>query len=150
MLTPSTVGGLKQSLKCVMRCGPHRQCPGYVVVSVTEQAYQHLIPLNTLEQLSQFQFWTIFFLSLTSSLVHIKNCFSWSILGAISVGYRRSCNCVQCGDESRGAICCRAPKCVFSLAGVINNWYTKWKSEEKVHGSNLLPSTLSSNIDQNL
>ena len=40
-------------------------------LSVTEQAYQHLISLNTLE-LPQFQFWTIFFLSLTSGLVHIK------------------------------------------------------------------------------
>ena len=52
--------------------GTTHQCPGYVVVSITEQAYQHLIPLNTLEELSQFQFWTIFFLSLTSGLVHIK------------------------------------------------------------------------------
>ena len=41
-----------------------------------KQAYQHLIPLNTLEELSQFQFWTIFFLSLISGLVHIKKlCF---------------------------------------------------------------------------
>ena len=47
------------------------QYPGYVVVSVTEQAYQHLIPLNTLEKLSQFHLWNIFFQSLTSSLVHI-------------------------------------------------------------------------------
>ena len=54
MLTPTTVGGLKQSLKCVMRWGLHHQCPGYVVVSVTEQAYQHLILLNTLEELSHF------------------------------------------------------------------------------------------------
>ena len=54
MLTLTTVGGLKQSLKCVMRWGLHHQCPGYAVVSVTEQAYQHLIPLNTLEELSHF------------------------------------------------------------------------------------------------
>ena len=33
---------------------------------------------------------------------------------------------------------------VSSLSGEINNWYTKWKSEEKDHGSNSLPSTLSS------
>ena len=33
-----------------------------------------------------------------------KKCFSRSI-GTISDGNRRSCNCVQCGDESRGAIC---------------------------------------------
>ena len=61
--------------KCVMRWGLHHQCPGYVVVSITEQAYLHLIPLNTLGELSQFQFWTIFFLSLTSGLVHIKTAF---------------------------------------------------------------------------
>ena len=36
---------------------------------------------------------------------HKKNCFSRSILGTISVGNRRSCNCVQCDDESGGAIC---------------------------------------------
>ena len=36
--------------------------------------------------------------------------FSRSILGTISVGNRKSCNCVQCGDESGGAICCGAPK----------------------------------------
>ena len=36
-----------------------------------------------------------------------------------------------------------------SLSGEIHNWYTKWKSEEKDHGSNSLPSTLSS-IDQHL
>ena len=40
MLTPTTVGGLKLSLKCVMRWALHHQCPGYVVVSGTEQAYQ--------------------------------------------------------------------------------------------------------------
>ena len=33
-----------------------------------------------------------------------------------------------------------------SLSGEIHNWYTKWKSEEKDHGSNLLPSTLSSTL----
>ena len=114
MLTPTTVGGLKQSLKCVMRWELHNQCPGYVVVSVTEQAYQHLIPLNNLEELSQFQFWTIFFQNLTRGLFHIKNCFSWSILGTISIGNRRSCNCVQCGDQSGRTISCRPPKCVFS------------------------------------
>ena len=32
---------------------------------------------------------------------------------------------------------------VYSLSGEIHNWYTKWKSEEKEHGSNSLPSTLS-------
>ena len=58
--------------KMCMWCGLHHQCPGHVVVSVTEQAYQHLIPMNTLEELSQFQFWTILFLSLTSGLIHIK------------------------------------------------------------------------------
>ena len=46
MLTPTTVGGLKQSLKCVMRWGLHHQCPWYVVVNVTEQTYQHLIPFG--------------------------------------------------------------------------------------------------------
>ena len=51
---------------------------------------------------------------LTSDLVYIKNCFSRSILGTISVGGRRSCNCGQCGDGSEGAICCRPSKCVFS------------------------------------
>ena len=102
-LAPITVGGLKQSLKCVMRWGLHYICTGYVVVSITTQAYQHLIPLNTLEELSQFQFWTIFFLSLTSSLVHIKKLHFKSILGTISVGNRRSCNCVLCGDESGGS-----------------------------------------------
>ena len=72
MLTPTTVGGLKQSLKCIMRWELYHQCPGNVVVCVTELAYQSLIPLNALVELSQFQFWTIFFLSLTSGLVHIK------------------------------------------------------------------------------
>ena len=51
-----TVGGLKQYLKYIMRWELQHQCPGYVVISITEQAYQHLIPLNTLEELSQFQF----------------------------------------------------------------------------------------------
>ena len=31
MLTPTTVGGLKQFLKCVMRWGLHHQSAGYVV-----------------------------------------------------------------------------------------------------------------------
>ena len=35
---------------------------------------------------------------------------------------------------------------VSSLSGEIHNWYTKWKSEEKEHGSNSLPSTLSSTL----
>ena len=35
---------------------------------------------------------------------------------------------------------------VSSLSGVIQNWYTKWKSEEKDHGLNSLPSTLSSTL----
>ena len=35
---------------------------------------------------------------------------------------------------------------VSSLSGEIHNWYTKWKSEEKDHGSNSLPSTLSSTL----
>ena len=35
---------------------------------------------------------------------------------------------------------------VSSLSGEIHNWYTKWKSEEKDHGSNSLPSTFSSTL----
>ena len=35
---------------------------------------------------------------------------------------------------------------VSSLSGEIHYWYTKWKSEEKEHGSNSLPSTLSSTL----
>ena len=35
---------------------------------------------------------------------------------------------------------------MFSLSGEIHNWYIKWKSEEKGHGSNSLPSTLSSTL----
>ena len=31
-----------------------------------------------------------------------------------------------------------------SLSDEVHNWYTKWKSEEKDHGSNSLPSTFSS------
>ena len=128
-----------------MRWGLHHQCSGYVAISVTEQPYQHLISLNTLEELSQFQIWTIFFLNLTSGLDHIKNCFSRSILGAISVGNRGSCNCVQCGDEGGGAICCRPPKCVLS----------QWWDPQLVHQVeiwrerswlNSLPSTLSSTL----
>ena len=38
---------------------------------------------------------------------------------------------------------------VSSRSGEIHNWYTKWKSEEKDHGSNSLPSILL-NIDQNI
>ena len=45
---------------------------------------------------------------------HKKNCFSRSILGTISVGNRRSCNCVLCGDEGGGTICCRPLKYIFS------------------------------------
>ena len=37
------------------------------------QTYQSLISLNTTKELSQFQFWTIFSLRLTSGLVHTKN-----------------------------------------------------------------------------
>ena len=33
---------------------------------------------------------------------------------------------------------------VSSFSGEIHNWYTKWKSEEKDHGSNSLLSTYSS------
>ena len=144
MLTPTTVGCLKLSLKCVMRWGLHHQCPGYVVVSVTEQAYQHLTPLNTLEELSHFHLD-----HLLSELdkwfsSHKKPCFSRSILGTISVGNRRSCNCVQCGDESGVAICYRPPN-VSSLCGEIHNWYTKWKFD-----SNSLPSTLSSTLTKSL
>ena len=95
--------------------------------------------------------WTIFFLSMTSGLIHIKkNCFSRSILGTISVGNRRSCNCVQCDDESvqcddeNGRLYAVDLPNVSSLSGEICNWYNKWKYEEKDHGSNSLPSTLSS------
>ena len=42
-----------------------------------------------------------------------KDCFSRSILGTIRL-VNRSCNCVQCGDESGGAISYRLPKCGFS------------------------------------
>ena len=35
---------------------------------------------------------------------------------------------------------------VPSLSGEVHNWYTKWKYEEKDHGSNSLPSTLSSTL----
>ena len=35
---------------------------------------------------------------------------------------------------------------VSSLSGEIYNWFTKWKSEEKYHGSNSLPSTLTSTL----
>ena len=35
---------------------------------------------------------------------------------------------------------------VSCLSGEIHNWYTKWKSEEKDHGSTSLPSTLSSTL----
>ena len=53
----------------------HHQCPGYVVVSVTEQAYQHPLSLNTLEEPSLFQFWTILFLSLRMFSSHQKTAF---------------------------------------------------------------------------
>ena len=46
--------------------------PRICVVSVTEQAYQHLIPMNTLEELSQFLFWTIFFPSFNRFSSHQK------------------------------------------------------------------------------
>ena len=39
------------------------------------------------------------------------------------------------------------PLLLFSApSGEIHNWYTRWKSEEKNHGSNSLPSTLSSTL----
>ena len=70
-------------------------------------------------------------MSLTSSSVHIKNCFSRSIFGTISVGNRRCCNCVQCGDEGEGAISCRPPKCVFSQWWV-HNWYNNGNLKRKI------------------
>ena len=36
--------------------GLYHHYSGYVVVSATEQAYQHVIPLNSIEELSQFNF----------------------------------------------------------------------------------------------
>ena len=113
MLTPTTVGGLKQSLKCIMSWELYHQCPGNVVVCVTELAYQYLIPLNALVELSQFQFWTIFFLSLTSGLVHIKKLLFKVYTWYHQCWWRRSCNCVQCDYESGRAICSRPPKCFF-------------------------------------
>ena len=146
MLTPTIVGGLKQSLKYVMRWELLHQCPGHVVVSVTEQAYQHLIPLNTLKELSQFQFWTTFFLSLTSSLVQIKK-----LLFKVYTWYHQVLVTEDLATVSsvemkvRELYAIDLPN-VSSLSGEIHNWYTKWKSEENDHGSNLLPPTLSSTL----
>ena len=137
---------MKQSLKCVMRWGPHHQCPGYVVVSITEQASQHLIPLNILEELTQFQFWTIFFLSLTSGLVHINPppCFSWSILGTSVLVTEDLVTVSSVVMKVEMLYAVDLPN-VSSLSGEIHNWYTK-KNKEKHHGSNSLPSTLSSTL----
>ena len=49
---------------------------------------------------------------------HKKNCFSRSIFGTISVGNRRSCNCVQCDDENGRLYAVDLPN-VSSLSGKI-------------------------------
>ena len=72
MLTPTTVDGLKQSMKCVGKWGSYHLCPEYVVISITEPTHQHLILLNILEEISQFPYWTTFLQNLTGSLVHTK------------------------------------------------------------------------------
>ena len=95
MLTPTTVSGLKQSVKYVMRWGLHHQCPGYVIVNITEQACQHLIPLNTFDEYHSSNFGP-------SSFWVWKTAFQGLNLVPLSIGNRRSCNCVQCGDESGG------------------------------------------------
>ena len=147
-MTPTTVGGLKQSLKCVMRWGLHHQFPGYVVISVTEQAYQHLIPLNTLQELSQLQCWTIFFQSLTSGLVPIKRLlftvYTWHHQLLVTEDLATVSSVVM----KVGELCAVDLPNMSSLSGEIHNWYTKWKSEEKDHGSNSLLSTLSSTLSR--
>ena len=45
-----------------------------------------------------------------------------------------------------GELCAVDLPNVSSLSGEIHNWYAKWKSEETDHGSNSLPSTLSSTL----
>ena len=130
MLTPTTVGGLKQSLKCVMRWGLHHQCPGFVVVSVTEQAYQHLIPLNTLEI-------TVPILDhLRSELdkrfsSHQKTAFQGQNL-VPSVLVTEDLATVSSVVMKVGELYAADLPNISSLSGEIHNWYTKWKSEEKI------------------
>ena len=146
MLTPTTAGGLKQSLKCVMRWGLHHQSAGYVVVSVTEQAYQHL-------NLSEYFRRTItvpIFYHLLSELdkqfsSHEKAAFQGLYL-VPSVLVAEDLATVSSVVMKVGELYAVDLPNVSSLSGEIHNWYTKWKSEAKEHGSNSLPSTLSSTL----
>ena len=117
-----------------------------MVISITEQAYQHLIPLNTLEELSQFHFWAIFFLSLTSGLVHIKKTCCLSLYLVPSVLATEALATVSSVVMKVGELYAVDLPNVSSHSGEIHNWYTKWKSEEKDRDSNSLLSTLSSTL----
>ena len=120
-----------------------------MVVSVTEQAYQHLIPLNTLEELSQFTFLDHLLSELDKWFSsHQKTAFQglYLILSVlVTEDLATVSSVVMKVGELYGVDLPNMP----SLSCVIHNWYTKWKSEEKHHGSNSLPSTIL-NIDQNL
>ena len=123
MLTPTTVGGLKQSLKCVMRWGLHHQCP---VVSVTEKAYQHLIPDKRFSSHPKTAFLGLYLVPsvlVTEDLATVS-----SVVMKVGELYA-----VDLPNMS-------------SVSGEVHNWYIKWKSEEKDHSLNLFPSTLSSTL----
>ena len=89
------------------------------------------------EELSHFQYWTIFFLSLTSGLVHIKNAFQGLYL-VPSVLVTEDLATVSSVVMKVGELYAVALPNVSSLSSPIHNRYTKRKSKEKDHGSNLL------------
>ena len=115
-------------------CNEGRQCHRASIPAPNLSEY--------LEELSQFQFWTIF-LNLTSGLVHIKKLLFMvhlvppvlvtEVLATVSsVVIKVACNCVQHGDdESGGAICYGPPKCVFSH-GDIHNCYPSGNLKRKI------------------
>ena len=98
--------------------------------------------MNTLKELLQFQFWTIFFLSLTSGLVHIKK----KTALVLSVLVTEDLATVSSVLMKVGEQCAVDLPNVSSLSGDIHNWYTKWKFDEKDYSSNSLLSTLSSTL----
>ena len=133
MLTPITVGGLKQSLKCVMRWGPHHQCPGYVVVSVTRASIPASNP-------SEYFRRTIIVSSLDHLLSELDKAFSSHKKKLIFKVYTLYHQCWQVSSEVMkvGELYAVDLTNVSSLSGEIHNWYTKWKSEEKDHGKFIL------------
>ena len=144
MLTPTTVGGLKQSLKCnevgttpsMHRiCGRQRHRASIPAFNLSDFRRTNTVPIlgHLLSELD------IRFSS------HQKTAFQGLYL-VPSVLVTEALATVSSMVMKVGELYDVDLPNVTSLSGEIHNWYTKRKSEEKDHGSNSLPSTLSSTL----